>query len=182
MILLAETDLEQRILNDTELLIGLEYGKPRRGHPEGKVKFHILEIWEMLDAKPFTPEEKEILRFIALIHDSFKYKVSPKKPKTGKNHHGWFARQFALNYVENFQEKACELLEMLQWHDEPYNIYKSIHKNTQNTLIRLYRLLGRPIDDWKLFLKFLELDGSTGDKNNLSAPWFKDVLKSKKLI
>jgi hypothetical protein len=39
------------------------------------------------------------LRIIAIIHDTFKYKVDRSKPKEGENHHGMLARRFAEKFI-----------------------------------------------------------------------------------
>ena len=48
-ILCPETDLERRILTMPEILQGLMWGEPRYGHPEGKVVFHVREIYFNID-------------------------------------------------------------------------------------------------------------------------------------
>ena len=33
-----------RVVSDPRYLKNIEYGEPRSGHPEGKVRFHIVEL------------------------------------------------------------------------------------------------------------------------------------------
>jgi len=179
--------IECAMLIDKELQTGLSWGKPRRGHPEGAVKFHVKEIWDLINQGSYTIHETRLLRILALLHDSFKYKVDTTQPKTRENHHGWFARQFAAKHhvhlnAEFSNTEIAEILEMLQWHDEPYNIHRNLERKPKRALERLEKLLSKSIRNWWLFLEFLKIDGSTGDKNNKSNAWFEDVLKSRSLL
>ena len=40
-----------RVVSDPRYLKNIEYGRPRHGHPEGKVKFHIAELEANLEKK-----------------------------------------------------------------------------------------------------------------------------------
>ena len=70
----AETALERRLIRDSELSSGLRFGCPRFGHPEGRVGLHVADILGRIG-----PDEADRarLRLIALVHDSFKYRVPP---------------------------------------------------------------------------------------------------------
>ena len=72
-IIKPETDLEKQLTSDPELIAGLEWGKPRNGHPEGLVIYHVEELLKNIDT--FFPEQREELRLIAIIPDAFKSKV-----------------------------------------------------------------------------------------------------------
>lgn len=169
-ILLLETLMEKEIMKTDELIKGLMWGEPRPGHSEGQVVYHVKEIFDMINKKNYSATERELFRLIALVHDSFKYQVDLKKPKTGDNHHGWYARQFAGKFIQDEN-----ILEIIQWHDEPFNIHRC-GKSKQES--RLETLLGRPID-WKMFIGFISMDYRTGDKNNDSADWFLQILKER---
>ena len=45
-ILQPETKLERELIEDEEFRKGLFWGKPRFGHPEGMVLYHIKEVLE----------------------------------------------------------------------------------------------------------------------------------------
>ena len=57
------------------------------------------------------------LRFLALVHDSLKFRVRDRLPKTGENHHAMRARRFAERYTTD--ERVLATLEL---HDRPYAI------------------------------------------------------------
>jgi len=70
-----ETELERRVFEDPELRAGLAWGKPRKGHPEGTVGAHVGDLLRSIDEWGETGRRRSDLRFIALVHDSMKYRV-----------------------------------------------------------------------------------------------------------
>ncbi len=44
-----ETDLEKQIAADPEWQEGIDWGKPRTGHLEGPVKYHIADVLANID-------------------------------------------------------------------------------------------------------------------------------------
>ena len=95
-IIKPESELEEAIINDVEFIDGASYGKPRHGHPEGEIIYHIKDVLNNVDR--FAGSNRADLRLIAIIHDTFKYKVDRDKPKVGNNHHGKIARDFAEEF------------------------------------------------------------------------------------
>jgi hypothetical protein len=79
-IILPKTESEKEIISNNDFLKGMAFGLPRKGHPEGQVIFHIIQVLENVN-KYSTSEDQIKLRLIALIHDSFKYKCDFTKPK-----------------------------------------------------------------------------------------------------
>lgn len=71
-----ETALERTLLADPRLQAGLDWGAARFGHPEGRVRAHVAA---MLAAIPSDDPLRNDLRFLALVHDSFKIR-SPARP------------------------------------------------------------------------------------------------------
>ena len=112
-----ETALECRLLADPRLQAGLDWGTPRFGHPEGRVRAHVAA---MLAAIPSDDPLRNDLRFLALLHDSFKSEVQPDQPWSAENDHAMLARRFAARYTTDEQ-----LLTTLQLHDEPYWIWQN---------------------------------------------------------
>lgn len=161
-----ETDLENRIIADKEFIEGAMWGKPRNGHPEGEVIYHIKHVLKNVD-KYSTPENRETLRLIAIIHDTLKYKVDPDKPKGGENHHAMFARRFAEKFIKD--EKILDLIEL---HDEAYNSWRKRNETRAKNLIKR---LGDSID---LYMTFYQCDNETGDKENEDFLWFKNLVKN----
>jgi len=157
------SELENKIINDSEFIEGINWGNPRPGHPEGKVLYHIKDVLSFIE--PTNPWYSE-LRLIALIHDTFKYKVDNTKHKVGENHHAYIARKFAEKYISDIR-----LLEIIELHDEAYNIYRSKHFNKKRYESLIQRLIN--CDALFLFLEFYRFDNSAGDKTSDDLIWFK---------
>lgn len=168
-ILKPESELEKRIVNDPDFIEGAGYGKPRPGHPEGKVVYHIREV---LDNVEKHPEMRENLRLIALIHDTFKNKVDQTKPKSGENHHAMIARRFA----EKFIQIPKDVLDIIELHDEAYNAWQqggrkgNWYKAEERAGALMKRLATH--DRGNLYSAFYLCDNQTGDKEQENYEWF----------
>ena len=165
-----ETDLERRISSEPELLEGLAWGEPRAGHPEGAVGTHVSHLLETLDQSGVSGEERELLRFMALVHDSFKYQVRERLPRVGENHHAMRARRFAEGFTDDER-----LLAAIEFHDRPYALWRKLKRRGKLDERALRRMLRR-IPDPELFLRFVELDGSTEGKRPEPIEWFREQL------
>jgi hypothetical protein len=166
-----ENELERRVTEDRGLLEGLAWGKPRKGHPEGSIAAHVADLLERLDRQGVTGEERALMRFIALVHDAFKNQVQEWRPRTGENHHAMRARRFAERYTDDER-----LLTTIELHDRPYGIWRKWRRTGWLDRKRLEDLLRR-IPDPDLFLRFVELDGSTEGKRPEPLEWFKEELR-----
>jgi hypothetical protein len=171
-----ETELEQRVTAEPELLEGLAWGEPRAGHPEGAVGTHVSHLLETLDQSGETGERRELLRFMALVHDSFKYQVRDRLPRVGENHHAMRARRFAERFTDDERVLAA-----IEFHDRPYAIWRKLHRRGKLDERALRRMLKR-IPDPDLFLRFIELDGSTEGKRPEPIEWFRDELVERGVI
>src|ERR1035437_5746130 len=109
-IIKPETDLEKKIIRDPEFIEGANWGKARKGHPEGKVIFHIGYVLANID-KISADDTRRKLRLIAIVHDTFKYKVDITKLRVGENHHGTIAKHFAEKYITD-----DEMLKIIELH------------------------------------------------------------------
>jgi hypothetical protein len=165
-----ETDLERALARDPMLREGLAWGRPRRGHPEGTVGAHVADLLETIDRWGETGTRREELRFIALVHDSLKYRVQGWRPKTGENHHAMRARRFAERYTDDER-----LLAAIEEHDRPYNLWRMARRAGRPEDHNLAEMLDR-IPDLDLFLRFVELDGSTKGKTEEPIHWLKTEL------
>lgn len=171
-IIKPETDLELRIISDPRFVEGCLWGKPRNGHPEGEVINHIGDVLANVD-KFSTPRNREKIRLIALIHDTFKYKVNLNFPKSGENHHGMIARHFAEEFISD-----KETLDIIQYHDDAYNSWrigsnKNDWKRAADRGLQLINRLGDAIDDYVVFYR---CDNKTGDKMGDDYLWFVDLI------
>src|SRR3954453_15176111 len=156
---------------DPELLEGLAWGKPRRAHPEGTIGAHVADLLAKLDAEGVTGEERERLRFLVLVHDSFKNKVQEWRPRVGENHHAMRARRFAERYTDDER-----LLATLELHDRPYGIWRKWRRTGWLDRKRLEDMLRR-IPDHDLSRRLVEPDGSTEGKRPKPIEWFKEELR-----
>jgi hypothetical protein len=149
---------------------GLAWGEPRRGHPEGSVGEHVADLLRTIEHWGETGRRREDLRFLALVHDSLKYRVKNWLPRTGENHHATRARRFAEGYTDDER-----LLAAIEQHDRPYNLWRKMRRKGRPDEHGLSEMLER-IPDLDLFLRFVELDGSTEGKNREPLDWFRSEL------
>jgi hypothetical protein len=177
-LLKPETELEKRIVNDPDFIVGAAYGKPRPGHPEGQVVYHIREVLNNVE-KYSTPENRTDLRLIALIHDTFKNKVDNTKPKSGANHHAMIARRFA----EKFVQIPEYVLDVIELHDEAYNSWQQGGRKGDwyRAEKRANELVGKLGSKTRLdlFIAFYKCDNLTGDKEQDNYDWFVNYVEDK---
>jgi hypothetical protein len=171
-----ETELEKRTTAQPVLLEGLAWGEPRAGHPEGPVGTHVAHLLEALDRSDVDGPERELLRFIALTHDSFKFQVRQHLPRAGENHHAMRARRFAERFTDD--ERVLATIEL---HDRPYALWRKLQRRGRLDE-RAFRRMIRRIPDPELFLRFVELDGSTEGKRPEPIAWFREELVNRGLI
>jgi hypothetical protein len=171
-LLFPETELENEVISSDEWMVGAAWGEPRTGHPEGAIIHHVLEVLNNIDKYYLDSPFREKLRFIALIHDTFKHKVDRNTPKVGENHHAMIARRFAEKYT---QDKA--ILDIIQFHDDAYNAWASGKKygDWKKAHQRAERLILKLGDHLDLYMAFYECDIKTGDKNLEPIEWFKET-------
>jgi hypothetical protein len=165
-----ENDLERRVTSDPELLAGLAWGEPRHGHPEGSVAAHVGHLLEELDTWDEPAERRTSLRLIALMHDSFKGNVIERLPKMGRNHHADRARRFAERYTDD-----VDILTTLQHHDRPYALWRKMRRKGQLDERGFDKMLD-DLTDLDLFVRFVELDGSTEGKTPEPIHWLREEL------
>lgn len=166
-----QTDLERRIASDPQWREGIEWGRPRRGHPEGTIKAHIAAVLKNVDQLFGSSPHHEALRLIALVHDTFKYQVDLKSPRSGENHHAMRARRFAERFVAE-----PEILEVVELHDEAYNAWQLGNRDNRwdKAEQRAARLIDRLANRVDLYLAFYECDNSTTGKQPDCFEWFRD--------
>lgn len=162
--------LESEVCADPELLEGLAWGRPRRGHPEGAVGKHVADLCRTIDLWGGPAQRRADLRLIALVHDAFKGQVQYTRSRTGDNHHAMRARRFAERYTADER-----LLATIELHDAPYAIWKRLRRKGGRGNQALTRLLAR-IPDRDLFMRFVELDASTEGKDSEPVKWFRGEL------
>ena len=168
---MPENEVERTLIADPELREGLAWGQPRQGHPEGSVGAHVADLLETVDRWDEAGDRREELRFLALVHDAMKYRVRGWLPKVGENHHATRARRFAERYTRDER-----LLATIELHDRPYALWRKLQRSGRSDELGLAQMLER-IPDRDLFVRFVELDGSTEGKNPAPIDWLKKELE-----
>jgi hypothetical protein len=161
---------------DPELVEGLAWGKPRKGHPEGSVGGHVSDLLRTLESWDEHEPRRSELRFLALVHDAQKNRVQYWRPRTGENHHAARARRLAQRYTDDER-----LLAAIEQHDRPYAIWRRMQRTGRDQAEAVDEMLSR-IPDPGLFLRFVELDGSTEGKNPEPIRWFAAELEQRGLV
>lgn len=167
----------QRIVSDPRYVKNVEYGEPRSGHPEGKIKYHIAELEQKLEKLTARISKAQYwkLKFLIHVHDTFKADAVPDSPILSANSHATLARNFAAEFTDD-----ADLLNMVQFHDVNFALWKQFAATDSYDVERLKILLDT-ISDWDLFLLFLIVDGSTRGKDPEKLRWFiQEVHKYKK--
>jgi hypothetical protein len=147
----------------------IEYGQPRSGHPEGKVKFHIADLeanLEALQAKGISQENYWKLKFLIHVHDSFKAEAESDTPVLDARNHATMAKEFASRFTSD-----TDLLNMIQLHDENYKLWQDYLHSGLLDHERFENLLNT-IKDWDLFLIFIIIDGCVKGKDYSKLAWF----------
>jgi hypothetical protein len=159
----------KQIIKDARYLKNIEYGIPRPGHPEGKVKYHIAEMednLEVLRSRGISEEQYWKLKFLIHVHDTFKAEAVPNSAILHPNSHATLARNFASEFTND-----VDLLNMVQYHDVNFALWKQYSGMGFYDTDRFASLL-ETIMDWDLFLMFLIIDGCTQGKDPAKTLWF----------
>lgn len=172
-------DIIEKIMADPRYRKNIEYGEPRPGHPEGKVKQHIADLennLEILKKMGRVPNEDDYwkLKFMIHVHDLFKVETDELTATLSAPSHATLARDYASQFIED-----TDLLNMIQYHDENYELWKEYLQNNQYDNERFENLL-QTIKDWDVFLLFIIIDGCTKGKDYAKLGWFINEVKKYK--
>ena len=161
------------IRQDPDYLWNLDWGEPRSGHPEGSIRAHIEELEGNLArlAGRVTAAEAARLRLLIHTHDSFKPDAKDGVPISDPRSHASLARQFLAKFCDPANDSHADLLNMTQYHDEPYALYQKFRSKGMCDPKRFETLLSA-IRDWNLFAAFLMIDGCTKGKSRGPLQWF----------
>ena len=170
-LLQPETELEQKIALHPDVKKGLGWGEPRYGHPEGKVMYHVPEIFSNFNhlVPPLSKKQREQLRLIALLHDSFKYDEDKGYPRDWSRHHSILARQFSETFITD-----KTVLDIIELHDEAYYCWRLevLEDEPLQAEARFAALLKRIGYCLQLYYIFFKCDTRTGDKTQAPVKWF----------
>ncbi len=169
-----ETELERRMADEPEWRVGIEWGDPRSGHPEGAVKHHIADVLANVDREATSPEDRQRLRLAALVHDTFKYQAPERSAPVGSDeHHGALAACFLERFVDDE-----ELVRVVRWHDEGFAAWLSLVRrgDRRRAEDRAHALVDRLGPALPLYLRFFAADNATGGKSPKPVEWFKGIV------
>ena len=170
----------KKIIADPRYQRNIEYGRPRPGHPEGKVRFHIVDLeanLEQLTLKGIASNDYWKLKFLIHVHDTFKADAEPDVPILHPRSHATLAREYACQYTND-----ADLLNIIQFHDQNYFLWKDFLQ-TGSYDIETFHILLHTIQNWDLFLMFTIIDGHTKGKDYSKLIWFiNEVRKHKTTI
>jgi hypothetical protein len=171
-----ETELERRIALEPRWQLGLDWGRPRPGHPEGSIRSHIRAVLANVDA--FFPDSplRPRLRLITLVHDTFKHEVDPDKSRSGENHHGMIARRFAEPLIDD-----PAVLDVIELHDEAYNAWQkgARDKRWDRAVQRAAALFERLGPTRALYVAFYRCDNAVVGKSADCYDWFQQQIASR---
>jgi hypothetical protein len=155
------------ITSDARYQRNLDWGKARPGHPEGTVRAHIAELEHNLDELRSKVSETDYWRLKVLVHthDTFKADAQAGAPIASPNSHASLARAFLAEFCDD-----ADMLAMVQYHDEPYALWRQFKVKGRLNEERLSALLSS-IRDWNLFLAFNIVDGCTEGKQREPLRW-----------
>lgn len=171
-----ENEIERALAEDPILRAGWAWGRPREGHPEGAVGVHVGHQLADIDAWGETGSRRSELRFLALVHDALKHEVRDGLPKTGENDHAMRARRHGQRYTSDER-----LLSTLELHDRPYALWRRLRRKGELDERGFARMLER-LADPPLFLRFVELDGSTEGKDREPVRWLTEELRGRGVV
>ena len=137
---------------------------------------HVADLLKRIDDGNEPGARRAELRFLALVHDSLKFQVKDALPKTGENDHATRARRLAERYTDDER-----LLAIIEEHDRPYRMWRRLRRTGRLDEEAFEKMLER-VRDPALFLRFVELDGSTEGKNPEPISWFRGELERRGLV
>ncbi len=165
----------QSIQEDETYKLGVEWGRPRRGHPEGRIGDHIAELENNLSRisaqKNLTDEQVGKLRILIHVHDTLKCHATPKVPIEHPQSHASLAAEYLKNFIDDE-----DLIAMAQYHDEGYALYRQATSKGSYNKDRLKKVLAT-IKDLRLFLIFNIIDNGSGSKTPEPVIWLLQEIK-----
>lgn len=168
------------LLQTPEFVEGMYWGKPRYGHPEGEVLYHVREVLDNVDKIPnITIAEREKLRLITITHDTFKFAEIKATPRDWNLHHGILSRNFIQQFIAD-----TTILDIVELHDEAYYCWRNTKNGNDYETIKysLSDLLWRVNPYLKLYYLFFKCDTQTGDKTQQPLKWFEEQLRTAELF
>ena len=162
-------EIVERVTADPRYQDNIEYGEPRPGHPEGKVKFHIADLEKnlaLLTHRGISSSNYWKLKFLIHVHDTFKAEAEKDVYILHPRSHASLAKKYACQFTDD-----PDLLNMIQFHDKNYSMWLDHLGRGSYDAVDFQHLLDC-IQDWDLFLMFTIIDGRTKGKDLSKLVWF----------
>jgi len=102
---------------------------------------------------------RSALKLLIHTHDTFKGEAQQGVAITDHNSHASLARAYLQTFCDD-----PDLLAMVQYHDEPFALWRQFDAKGKYNQARFDALLSN-IKDWNLFLAFNIIDGCTAGKD-----------------
>ena len=149
------------------------WGEPRAGHPEGTIAAHVRDLEKNLDRlRPkLSDDEVAKLRLLIHVHDTFKPDAREGIAIRHPQSHASLARAFLAEFLPDAGRDDAGLLDMLQFHDEPYALFLRARRGKAAPDPARWAALKQAIRDWDLFVAFCLVDGSTAGKSREPLTW-----------
>lgn len=166
-------EIVRKVIRDSRYQEYIEFGEPRSGHPEGKIRQHIVLLEDNLERLKAKLSEESYwkLKFIIHVHDTLKAVAEPDSPAFSSGHHAVLAREFAKEFTSE-----PDLLNIIYYHDENFYLWKQFQRDGEYNKTRLEYLLSA-ISDIDLFLVFILIDGCVPGKDFEKLRWFISEVK-----
>jgi hypothetical protein len=160
-------EIYNAIVSDPRYQRNLDWGESRPGHPEGSVRAHIAEVERNLEAllPKLSVTDYWKLKILIHTHDAFKRDARQGVAITDPESHASIACTFLRSLCDDE-----DLLAMVQYHDEPFALWRQFEARGKFNEGRLSELLNR-IRDWNLFLAFNIVDNCTEGKDREPLAW-----------
>lgn len=160
-------EILSKILADPMYQNSLDWGRPRRGHPEGSLRNHIEDLVANLERIREHLKEGEYERLLLLIHvhDICKPDAWTGVDSDHPQNHAYMARQYLAYYCQD-----PILLAITQAHDDGYLLY-TYYRWADDLTARICRIL-MAVEDVELFLLFNLIDNCIPGKTVEPVDWF----------
>jgi hypothetical protein len=165
----------EKIFNDPRYHEGLKYGVPRKGHPEGTVGKHLVDLQCNLIhmrlggiVEAGSIEYQKLLLLIH-VHDIMKYAATPDSPIIDQNSHASLARKFLAEFLDD-----DDLQNIVQAHDENLALWQQQKNKGKYSVERMKERVIDKIEDIDTLLLFQLIDGFTEGKTDMRSMlrWF----------
>jgi hypothetical protein len=111
------------------------------------------------------------LELLVHTHDTLKAESVLGVPTLEPRNHASLARDFLAQFLDD-----KELLTIVQYHDEPFALWRQVQSKGCCDSERWGNLCGA-LSDWSLFALFIVVDSSTVGKDPNPRRWFLDELR-----